>query len=141
VPAFLCVGAAALTLLVALQFGSYMQPDAVTPTSVARVVAQDNGLVVAAAYVEDSGQLFVERQIGARAQGRSLELWSIAGDAAPLSLGILATDETINEIIIPESLRIKMVGATLAISDEPAGGSPTGAPTGAVLAVGEITTL
>jgi hypothetical protein len=70
VPAFLCAGAAALTLLVALQFGSYMQPDAVTPTSVARVVAQDNGLVVAAAYVEDSGQLFVERQIGARAQGR-----------------------------------------------------------------------
>jgi anti-sigma-K factor RskA len=56
-------------------------------------------------------------------------------------LGILATDETINEIIIPESLRIKMVGATLAISDEPAGGSPTGAPTGAVLAAGEITTL
>ena len=141
VPAFLCAGAAALTLLVALQFGSYMQPDAVTPTSVARVVAQDNGLVVAAAYVEDSGQLFVERQIGARAQGRSLELWIIAGDAAPLTLGILATDETINEIIIPESLRIKKVGATLAISDEPAGGSPTGAPTGAVLAVGEITTL
>jgi anti-sigma-K factor RskA len=141
VPAFLCAGAAALTLLVALQFGSYMQPDAVTPTSVARVVAQGNGLVVAAAYVEDSGQLFVERQIGARAQGRSLELWIIAGDAAPLSLGILATDETINEIIIPESLRNKMVGATLAISDEPAGGSPTGAPTGAVLAAGEITTL
>jgi anti-sigma-K factor RskA len=127
--------------LVALQFGGYMQPDTVTPTSVARVVAQDNSLVVVAAYVEDSGQLFVERQIGASAQGRSLEMWIIAGDAAPLSLGILATDETINEIIIPENLRNQMVGATLAISDEPEGGSPTGVPTGAVLAAGDITTL
>jgi anti-sigma-K factor RskA len=81
--------------------------------------------------------LFVERQIGARAQGRSLELWIIAGDAAPVSMGILAMDETINEIIIPESLWNKMVGAMLAISDEPSGG----APTGAVLAAGEITTL
>jgi anti-sigma-K factor RskA len=137
----LCAGAAAITLLVALQFGGYMQSDAVTPTSVARVVAQDNSLVVVAAYVEDSGQLFVERQIGASAQGRSLEMWIIAGDAAPLSLGILATDETINEFIIPENFRNQMVGATLAISDEPEGGSPTGAPTGAVLAAGDITTL
>jgi anti-sigma-K factor RskA len=141
VPAFLCAGAAAITLLVALQFGGYMQPDTVTPTSVARVVAQDNSLVVVAAYVEDSGQLLVERQIGASAPGRSLELWIIAGDAAPLSLGILATDETINEIIIPENPRDQIVGATLAISDEPVGGSPTGAPTGAVLAAGDITTL
>jgi anti-sigma-K factor RskA len=60
---------------------------------------------------------------------------------APLSLGILATDETINEFIIPENFRNQMVGATLAISDEPVGGSPTGAPTGAVLAAGDITTL
>jgi len=29
----------------------------------------------------------------------------------------------------------------LAISDEPPGGSPTGAPTGAVLAVGAVTTI
>jgi anti-sigma-K factor RskA len=141
VPAFLCAGAAALTLLVALQFGGYMQTNPVSPTSVARVVAQDNSLVVAAAYVGDSGQLFVERQVGASAQGRSLELWVIAGDAAPVSLGILAIDETIDEIIVPENLRDQMVGATLAISDEPFGGSPTGAPTGAVLAAGEITTL
>ncbi|AGI67080.1 hypothetical protein OAN307_c14020 [Octadecabacter antarcticus 307] len=141
VPAFLCAGAAALTLLVALHLGGYMQTNPVTPTSVARLVAQDNSLVVAAAYVGGSGQLFVERQVGASAQGRSLELWVIAGDAAPVSLGILAIDETIDEIIVPENLQDQMVGATLAISDEPFGGSPTGAPTGAVLAAGEITTL
>ena len=31
-----------------------------------------------------------------------------------------------------------MIGGTLAISEEPLGGSPTGAPTGPVLATGEI---
>lgn len=141
VPAFLCAGAAALTLLVALQLGGYIQTNPVTPTSVARVVAQDNSLVVEAAYVGDSGQLFVERQVGASAQGRSLELWVIAGDGAPVSLGVLAIDETIDEIMVPENLRNQMVGAMLAICDEPFGGSPTGAPTGAVLATGKITAL
>ena len=36
---------------------------------------------------------------------------------------------------------IGIAGLTLAISDEPPGGSPTGQPTGAVLAVGTVTEL
>ena len=39
------------------------------------------------------------------------------------------------------ALRAALEGAVLAISDEPTGGSPTGAPTGDVLALGEITPL
>jgi len=85
--------------------------------------------------------LFVERQVGVSAQGRSLELWAIWGDAAPVSMGILATNENIDKIIIPENFRNQMVGAMLEILDEPFGGSPTGVLTGAVLAAGEITTL
>lgn len=140
-PAVLGAGAAALVLIVGLQFGGYMGPDAPTPSYIARVVAEDNSLVVAAAYVEDGGRLFVERQTGESAQGRSFELWLIAGDSAPLSLGVLANVENINEITIPEAFRDRLVGATLAITDEPAGGSPTGGPTGAILAAGEITIL
>ncbi len=140
-PAILGAGAAALVLIVALQFGGYMSPNAPSPSYVARVVSQDATLVVAAAYVEDGGRLFVERQTGESAQGRSFELWLIAGDNAPLSLGVLASSENINEITIPQEYRALLVGATLAISDEPAGGSPTGGPTGAILAAGEITLL
>jgi anti-sigma-K factor RskA len=56
-------------------------------------------------------------------------------------MGILATNENIDKIIIPENFRNQMVGAMLEILDEPFGGSPTGVLTGAVLAAGEITTL
>jgi len=39
---------------------------------------------------------------------------------------------------VPDDLRRRVAGAVLAISDEPEGGSPTGAPTGDVLAVGPV---
>ena len=140
-PAFLGAGAAALVLMLALEFGGVMQPEQPTPSYVARMAAEDNSLVVAAAYVDDSGSLFVERQIGQSPPDRSFELWLIVPDTAPISLGILAADQTLDEITIPEDLRNLVAGATLAITDEPLGGSPDGTPTGAVLAAGEVTTL
>jgi anti-sigma-K factor RskA len=42
---------------------------------------------------------------------------------------------------LPEALRGTVAGLVLAVSDEPPGGSPTGAPTGAVLAVGQVSAL
>lgn len=141
IPALLCAGGAALVLILAIQFGGLMQPTLPNPSYVAQLASDDNSLVVAAAYVDDGGRLFVERQIGEPAPNRALELWLIAGDDAPVSLGVLDGDEPISEVIIPENLRDRMAGAVLAISDEPAGGSRTGAPTGAVLAAGDITTL
>lgn len=138
IPALLGAGAAALILILALQFGGLMQPGTPIATLQAQIVAEDETLVVAAAYVDQGGRLFVERQVGASAQGRALELWLIADGNAPVSLGVLAADETISEIIVPAPLRDQLIGGVLAISDEPLGGSPTGAPTGAVLAVGEI---
>jgi anti-sigma-K factor RskA len=66
--------------------------------------------------------------------GKALELWVIASkDQAPRSLGLLpeAGSKTVS---LPEPLRRAMTpGAALAISLEPAGGSPTGLPTGPVL--------
>lgn len=61
--------------------------------------------------------------------GRDLELWSLpAGAAAPRSLGVLpATGTTLPSTALPAG------AAQLLVSLEPAGGSPTGAPTGPVL--------
>ena len=73
--------------------------------------------------------------------GRTLELWLIkAGAAQPVSLGVLTAEET-SRFTLPEQLASGFAQAVLAISDEPAGGSPTGLPTGAVLATGKITKL
>lgn len=70
---------------------------------------------------------------------RDLELWSIPEGGAPLSLGVMKrTSATHAEIHLTAEAKQRLAaGALLAISLEPAGGSPTGAPTGPVLYTGK----
>jgi anti-sigma-K factor RskA len=68
--------------------------------------------------------------------GKSAQLWIIQGDAAPKPLGVFrATGPGTYEAEAKMGAVIP-AGATLAISIEPLGGSPTGAPTGPVIASG-----
>lgn len=71
--------------------------------------------------------------------GRDLELWSIPKGGAPLSLGVVhRTGVRRAEVRLSAQARERLSrGALLAISLEPAGGSPTGAPTGPVLFTGK----
>jgi anti-sigma-K factor RskA len=64
-------------------------------------------------------------------QAKSLELWVVAKDG-PHSLGLLPTQGD-GEMPMPQGLQLDAGDATLAISLEPHGGSPTGKPTGPVL--------
>ena len=109
------------------------------PSLTASIAAEDGSLVVAASFIAETGTLEIDRQTGSARPGRVLELWLIAeGAPAPVSLGVLPED-TVTQITLPEALAAQMTGALLAISDEPPGGSPTGAPTGDVLAAGPVT--
>lgn len=104
-------------------------------------VAGDQGLVrLVAFYDEKTGELRLNRTEGAAAAGRSFELWLIAGQDAPVSLGVLPAGNS-SRATVPPALRGKLPNGVLAISDEPQGGSPTGAPTGAVLATGKLTVI
>lgn len=68
------------------------------------------------------------------------ELWIIAdGQAAPISMGIVAPSGTAELALPTEITNLLTQGATLAVSQEPIGGSPTGLPTGPVIAVGTLT--
>lgn len=67
---------------------------------------------------------------------RSLELWSIVGGGAPRSLGLVAPGPT--RVAIPPDDRARLDGATIAVTVEPRGGSPTGGPTGAVVYSGRL---
>jgi anti-sigma-K factor RskA len=60
-------------------------------------------------------------------EGQVHELWVIAPDAAPVSLGLLEAETLTVRYPVPPA------GWTLAVSVEPAGGSPTGVPTGPVI--------
>lgn len=109
------------------------------PSFTASIAADDGGLVVAARYISQTATLEISRQTGDAVPGRVLELWLIAeGAAGPVSLGVLPQDREAL-IDVPTDIAGQIAGGVLAISDEPSGGSPTGAPTGAVLAVGPVT--
>lgn len=70
---------------------------------------------------------------------RVLELWSVPPQGAPRSLGLIAADGStvVTRQRLPASL-LKGGTAALAVSLEPLGGSPTGAPTGPVLYAGKL---
>ncbi|KAA2316220.1 hypothetical protein DL237_08200 [Pseudooceanicola sediminis] len=109
------------------------------PEFVATLGAADAPVRFAAAYDVDTGELRMRREGQGAAAGRSYELWLIAGDAAPVSVMVWPADTTEQALVLPANLAGVLPGATLAISDEPLGGSPTGQPTGAVLAAGPVT--
>lgn len=119
--------AAALVLAVVLALpwllpGNRLQAD---------LAAADGTLAYAVSYAGD--ELVVTRTAGQGAPaGQVHELWLIAGDAAPVSLGLIAGDTTLLAMPAPAA------GVTLAVSLEPEGGSPTGQPTGPVLAAGVV---
>jgi len=68
----------------------------------------------------------------------SWELWMLpGGDQPPKSLGLITTHDT-QYVEVPPEIRAKLdKAAGLAMSVEPAKGSPTGAPTGPVLYSGK----
>ena len=71
--------------------------------------------------------------------GRDAELWIIPEGAAPISLGVVPQDAA-KRIAVPPGLKAAgTYTATLAITDEPLGGSPSGAPTGSIRAAGKFT--
>jgi anti-sigma-K factor RskA len=99
------------------------------PNFVAAVTASGNGLVVVPAALLTNDP-------------RAFELWLIpAGETQPRSLGLVQPGQPIR-LDLPPILAGRLTpDATLAVSLEPPGGSPTGAPTGPVIASGKLTRL
>jgi anti-sigma-K factor RskA len=99
--------------------------------------AQGRPLWVVRASAEDSRVL--ARALGdAGPAERVPELWLLPGGQAPVSLGVLDRAGP-NLRTLPEAAqRLLAVGAGLAVSLEPPGGSPTGQPTGAIVSTGVL---
>lgn len=103
-----------------------LQPEGPGPAFVASIDLKDGTINV--------------KRLGSQAEaGKSFELWAVGGGRAnPQSLGVIDAS-----LRIPASQLGKVDPATLgetvfAISLEPQGGSPTGAPTGPVLYTGKL---
>jgi anti-sigma-K factor RskA len=72
---------------------------------------------------------------------RAMELWLIPQGGRPHSLGLIQPGRPIRLTIPPELSGSIGKDATLAVSLEPPGGSPTGQPTGPVIAAGALSAL
>jgi anti-sigma-K factor RskA len=72
---------------------------------------------------------------------RVLELWAVPPQGAPRSLGLVSASgvSVIARDRLPRGVLDARATSALAVSVEPAGGSPTGAPTGPVVFAGKLT--
>lgn len=113
-------------------------PPPITAASpyVALVSAPDGGPALAAVTVDTELKRIVVTPVAlTEQQAKSLELWVVPADGgAPRSLGLVKAGgpTVIAGVSAPTD-------GALAISLEPEGGSPTGAPTGPILGVGPLT--
>jgi len=74
------------------------------------------------------------------AGGASLELWALPKGGKPKSLGVLSGARAVLQLGASADRSLADV-PMLAVSLEPTGGSPTGLPTGPVIAAGKLTNL
>jgi anti-sigma-K factor RskA len=98
------------------------------------------GVRILAVYDPLRDEVAVRRLEGGPRAGRVLEFWAIAPDAAPVSLGVLP-EAAVARLPLAEDLADQAGALTFAISDEPPGGSPKGAPTGDILGTGALNAL
>jgi anti-sigma-K factor RskA len=117
-----------------------MPPPERGPTDRLVAVLQQQPIAPAFLLTVDTQQrnVIVRRVSAGQENGRSYELWLITGRSTPpKSLGVVGTDE-FSERPLPANVDVDTLrSATFAVSLEPAGGSPTGAPTGPVLFTGK----
>jgi len=139
--------AAAAALLGVMVFGPSLVPPPTVgpvvkvtpdPVLIAAITPSEKGAPVAALYEPRSGAL----RIGAAAladASHSAELWVIsATDKTPHSLGVLRPGAE-TQLALRDADRQRLVaGATLAVTIEVPGGSPTGKPQGPLVAAGSL---
>jgi anti-sigma-K factor RskA len=105
-------------------------------------LADEGGAALVTAALDTGGNAVVVAPVGQEAlDGRVPELWLIPADGTPRSLGLIDLGGTQRVVVPATVLELVTEGAVLAVSLEPAGGSPTGAPTGPVVATGALTRI
>lgn len=127
--------AAAIALLVVVN----QTPPAQAPVVIVLAPNPQAGGTLNASFVASvsaDGRALVLRPIAPLSveATRALELWAVPAQGAPRSLGLVQPGAATT------LLRARLLDdtAALAVSLEPAGGSPTGAPTGPILSLGKL---
>ena len=116
-------------------------PGAPPPMLVAALAGADGTPLLSAAYDPVRGAVVLTPATQRDDAGKSPELWVIEGDKPPRSLGVIDIHGANAHAVSSKQLTGLAPGSVLAISIEPLGGSPTGLPTGPVVATGKLTAI
>lgn len=134
-------GTAAAAIAVSQIGPAPVPPGAPPPLLVAALAGADGTPLLSAAYDPVRGAVVLTPATQRDDIGKSPELWVIEGDKAPKSLGVIDIEGPNAHAISSKQLAGLAPGSVLAISIEPLGGSPTGQPTGPVVATGKLTAI
>ncbi|WP_428643291.1 anti-sigma factor [Roseibium sp.] len=141
---FLSASAAALAIgLLVADLRQVAGPDTLKDGPLVATLTETGAAPAFIARIDPGGRQLVIRvatQPGGQ-DNRVPELWLIPGDGVPRSLGVLQLDAAAPVEIAPAYRDLIETGAALAVSLEPPGGSPSGAPTGPVIASGQLQRL
>jgi anti-sigma-K factor RskA len=131
------VATAALVIVAGIEFQRWESPHQLVEVAKLGTKEQPNTVTASLSADREFLELRAARPIEA-GPAQSYELWVIPKEGgAPLSLAVLGRLDA--RLVVPQGHRKRLqAGATLAVSVEPAGGSPTGAPTGPVIMTGAI---
>jgi anti-sigma-K factor RskA len=129
---------AALALYIALPLVSPPPPVAPAGRLVASLAPQQSDVHYFVVYDARTKDIGLSHVTGERASGRDFELWVIENNQPPQSIGVIPAGSNVH-LAVSRDLQQKIAsGAVFAISLEPKGGSPTGSPTGPVVAAGDL---
>ncbi|MCR6670459.1 anti-sigma factor [Devosia ginsengisoli] len=138
------IAAGALAVAIAAIGFNLLQPAPDVGTLTTQLVAaleEEGSDVKFVALYDGSGSVRLTALSGEDVPDRDFELWAIQGDNAPVSMGVIPVGERSTVTIAPEILAGWGEGSVLAITLEPEGGSPSGAPTGPIVAKGAVTRI
>ncbi|WP_369060751.1 anti-sigma factor [Caulobacter sp. 73W] len=109
-----------------------------TPMAVAALKPESGPPAFVVAYDEAGKRLIIAPAAVSPDGVHDHELWIMPADGKPVSMGVISAGQVL--VIPTERFGLSQTG-TLAVSAEPLGGSPTGQPTGPVVASGALTPL
>ena len=136
---------AASLAIFAFWLGTVLPPDSTqaAPERVAVFADAESRPLWTISLDADTGVLISDSAGIPAAEGDLIyELWALPADGAPQSLGVLSTAAgRYEETLPPEIVVVVEQSASLAISLEPPGGSPTGLPTGPIVHVTPLARL
>ncbi|WP_295044901.1 anti-sigma factor [uncultured Paracoccus sp.] len=116
-----------------------LQPASPGDRLAASLTAEGSGVTYLVLYDSATGSVSLAHMSGDPVEGRDFQLWIARGAEAPVSLGVIPAGVSTRVPVTNDQIRALMTTAAhMAISLEPPGGSPTGQPTGPVLAVGDL---